>query len=167
MENEITIANRILAETIAEMPEYLSKQSVEDIWEGEFCAECHIVQLFYKKLLEVWPARFYHSSEELKQDFLKIADEKVEVEKKDCWELHHQGCILALKHRHWCIMDNWDTDGKLYVGYTDLIGVGWPMVCLISQDFSVEAIRILDDMTEEVIESIQKVMPLLKELSEL
>lgn len=166
MEKEYSkrLATRLLSAAIDEMPDYLAKQSRDSIGEGELCAERHIMQLYYKKLLENWPEKAYQSSDDLKRDLQNVAGAKVVKEKKDCPELQHQGCILALKNRLWCIMDEEEeTDkGKCRIGYTDWIGVGWPIVRDNSQSFSVEAIRILDDMTENVIGKIQEVLPLLK-----
>ena len=159
------LVDRLLSATIDEMPDYLAEQGGEHACEGESGAERHVMQLYYEKLCAFWPVKEYHSTEELKRDFIQIAGAKVVKEKENCRELHHRGGMLALKHRLWCLMDCWDnTENKenYCVGYTDCFGVGWPMVCEDSQSISVEAIRILDDMTENVIGKIQEVMPLLK-----
>ena len=165
MRTNKSLANRLLAETIAEMPDYLAKQDGETNYVGESGVERHVMKLFYEKLCAFWPTKEYHSAEELKRDLVNVVGAKVVKEKEKCHELHHQGCMLAMKHRLWCLMDGSDNiehKENFRVGYTDCIGVGWPMVCEGNHNVSVEAIRILDDMTDNMIRKIRNVMPRLK-----
>ena len=84
MEKEYSkrLATRLLSAAIDEMPDYLAKQSRDSIGEGELCAERHIMQLYYKKLLENWPEKAYQSSDDLKRDLQNVAGAKVVKEKR-------------------------------------------------------------------------------------
>ena len=141
------LAVNLLLEAKEDLLENLSQLPNDDIWGEPFNAEFLWMRETYLRLLTVWPGRRYglDETEVLVSRFVTLTPD-VECSS----QIADSGICIDLHHRSWIIRegqtDSFEPSGYLVMGYTDLIGVGWP--CINNEGLiSPEAIIVLDHLS--------------------
>lgn len=121
----------------------------DDVWGGDFNAECLLVRETYRRLLRLWPGRKYSPREigTLLDEFKRV--DTARVVKEGVGGMSNP--VFSLRNRTWLVdyaHGEWGNElDYLILCYTDLIDVGWVDLD-IDGIISPEAIIVLDDLSE-------------------
>ena len=146
-------ALEILNSTIKEMQQ--SFKTMDDVWCSILCAEICLMNELYKNLSKQLPCKEYGS------DMRSFVDDLQKVTQLHGLIINDGVARLNIYDRTWKIMPLGDS---LEITYSDNIGVDG-VELEHSNHLSAEALVILDALTIEIFESIDEIMPLLREES--
>lgn len=145
----------ILNSTIKEMQQTLKTMDDWDVWCDVLCAEICLMKELYKNLCKQLPCKDYGS------DMRSFVDDMQKVTQLHGLIINEGVAHFIIYDRTWEIMPLGDS---LEITYSDNIGVDG-VELKHGNLLSAEALVILDALTIEIFESIDEILPLLKEES--
>ena len=146
-------ALELLDITIKEMQQSLSqREDDDDVYESDLSAEINLMNYLYGKLCLLFECKYYGT------DFKGFVYDLQNKATFHDLSIDDDGASFVLKHRRWgiCYINN-----TLEITYSDNVGVDG-VELKHGKMLSAEALIVLDNLTIEIFEKFNEVMPLLR-----